>query len=258
MTIQSDNIQNLRDLGGLTTMDGKKVKPGLLFRSGKLDAATASDIEMLSNSLHIGKIVDFRMEDEAKQAPDPTIPGVENVYIKVFQTQSSYETLRNSDPVKVLKNILDEHFLQNFYWEILDSELGQKGYSRFLNILADTAENEAVLWHCSEGKDRAGLAAFLILHILGVSREQIIQDFLYSNTVYAQRIEAFRKSMATMGFKDADAEELVTVVGVSAAYLENTIIKLEEKYGSLDIYIRDRLGVDDGLREILRGKYLCG
>ena len=256
--ISAEGIMNLRDLGGLPAAEGRIVKKRLLYRSGKLDFATDADIRMLTEQLHISRIVDFRMEDEVRRAPDPEISGVKNIYLKVFQNQSAFKNLRTGDAKGRLQNIVDKHLLQNFYWEILRSERGQNGYRDFLRILAEVPEGEGVLLHCFEGKDRAGLGAALILHILGVSQELILEDFLYSNVVYAERIEAFRKNILAMGFTaDEEIEELMTVAGVSGEYLKNTFSKVEDAYGSLDLYIKNKLGVDDEMKRCLQEKYLC-
>ena len=254
--IPAEGIMNLRDLGGLPTIDGRKVKKGLLFRSGKLTDATESDKTMLAGRLHIGTVIDFRMEDETQQSPDPEIPGVENVYIKVFQTESAYEQQKRQNPVELLKGLLEEHFLPEFYWQVLSRETGQQGYGQFLRILADAPEGQAVLWHCSEGKDRAGLATVLILHVLGVSRNLIFEDFAYSNSVFAERIADFRESLKKLGFAGEEIDELLTVASVSEEYLKSAISRLESTYGSLDGYIKNQLKIDEETRELLRNKFL--
>lgn len=73
-------ILNFRDMGGYTTLDGRRVKRGLFFRSAELTGMTEQDVELFQ-SLGIKTIFDYRGVEEVRLKPDPVIPGVNNISI---------------------------------------------------------------------------------------------------------------------------------------------------------------------------------
>ena len=62
----------------------------------------------------------------------------------------------------------------------------------------------AVLWHCTEGKDRCGLLAAMLLSALGVSREDIMEDYLLTNEVNAPKAEMYYQHMLMAGKSEAE------------------------------------------------------
>ncbi len=77
--IDFEKLVNTRDLGGMPAADGRKIRPGLLIRSGMLTGASESDCARLAEML--GLILDFRTDIEHEERPDPEFPGVRNIWI---------------------------------------------------------------------------------------------------------------------------------------------------------------------------------
>lgn len=260
--INIQEIDNARQLGGYIGADGRSVKDGLLIRTGALDKLSAEAAAELAQQYSIQYVLDFRMEFERKQAPDQEIPGAQNVWINVFEVDMS-----SPDMVELMRRIAEaDNQLQRSveyaksgrlprqYTEILLSDEGQQGYAKFFDILLDA--DGAVLWHCTHGKDRTGIAAALLLYVLGVDEDVIMQDFLLTNEVYQEDIARLEAGLKASGYDEAIVKEAPAMAGVKGEYLEAAIDAVKKEYGSMEDYIRNQLGVTDEKRDQLREKYL--
>ena len=260
--INIQEIDNARQLGGYIGADGRSVKDGLLIRTGALDKLSAEAAAELAQQYSIQYVLDFRMDFERKQAPDQEIPGAQNVWINVFEVDMS-----SPDMVELMRRIAEaDNQLQRSveyaksgrlprqYTEILLSDEGQKGYAKFFDILLDA--DGAVLWHCTHGKDRTGIAAALLLYVLGVDEDVIMQDFLLTNEVYQEDIARLEAGLKASGYDEAIVKEAPAMAGVKGEYLEAAIDAVKKEYGSMEDYIRNQLGVTDEKRDQLREKYL--
>ena len=98
------------------------------------------------------------------------------------------------------------------------------------------------LWHCSQGKDRAGLAAAYLLTALGADRATILDDFGKSNEYYAPFVAALSAQVVRTG-GDKDATDFIqAMVGVSVTNFIAALDLIDEKYGSLPLYVENQLG----------------
>lgn len=185
-------IQNKRDLGGIRTADGRMIKPGLLVRSAHLFQAETRDLEGIST------IIDLRTPGERKAVPDQTW-GREYLPLPVFDD--------------VTAGISHESGAQD--WGIPDmaylyGRLMRECTGPFRTILLTIMRHDfstgAVLWHCSEGKDRCGMTTALILEVLGVPRETILADYLKTNLVNMPKAISIRdRLLVTQGKEYADS-----------------------------------------------------
>lgn len=259
-----EGIGNARQLGGYVTSDGRKVKNNLLIRAADISAITAETAQKLADEYNVKYVVDLRMGYERDAAIDAEIPGAENIWISVYD-------LDMSDPViaQMMKNIkaagddsvqkciecAKAGLYSDLYTNILLSEQGQQGYAQFFDIMLNNKDG-AFLWHCTHGKDRTGVAAALILYALGVDEDTIMQDFLLTNEVNKSGIEYMTGELKKRGCDEAIVNDALAMAGVNGEYLRNAFDKVKEKYGSVDDYIRNRLGVSDEEREQLKNMYL--
>ena len=260
--LRIEGLKNARQLGGYIGTDGRKVRDGLLIRTEGLDKLSEEAAAELANQYSIQYVVDFRMGYERDAAADKEVPGAENEWISVYEMD-----MTDPENVALMKRIaeLDGAFqksaeyaktgkLATLYTEILLSEAGQKGYARFFDILLD-AEG-AVLWHCTYGKDRTGVAAALVLYALGVDEDTIMEDFLLTNEVYRESIAKTEAGLKAAGYDDAVVAEAQAMAGVKGEYLKAAFDAVKEEYDSVEDYIRNQLGVSDEALSQLREKYL--
>ena len=174
-------IQNMRDLGGLRTGDGKKIRPGMLIRSAQLAQAGEGDLK------HIAAVIDLRTPGERQEAPDLvygrqylTIPVFDDVQAGISREQGSEE-----------RGLPDMAFL----YGRLVTDCADSFREILLAIMQHDFSAGAVLWHCSEGKDRCGITSALILELLGVDRGAILEDYLKTNLVNLPKAAAMRERM---------------------------------------------------------------
>lgn len=227
---------NFRDLGGYQTIDGKTVKWGLLFRSGQLSNLTDNDLNYLS-SIPLQTIIDFRTAEERNsqvaKLPNsvhknnllPVTPG--NLSREVVQKMINEGDVEKT--VQFLTDINEQLILQN-----------QDQYKEFFAVLQNNSA--PIMYNCTAGKDRTGLATALLLSALGVDMETIIQDYLLTNTYADLSVDTVLKQYNLANIKQAEA--LYTLLTVDQDYLLKALYTIEEHYGSVEVFLTEQLDVD--------------
>jgi protein-tyrosine phosphatase len=266
-SIAFEGIENARDLGSLVMQDGSTVSTGRLIRSGNLYKATDSDIRRLKEEYQLTHVIDFRFEQEAGSAPDRTIDGVSYTHLSTLPKSliAGFSTTR-PDTAKIDMSNLAEVMLkfsfspsaqamaQKLYPAIVNDAKSQRYYGRFLDLVLKA--DGGVLWHCSQGKDRAGWASAFLLAALGASREVIVADFDLSNQSYASKVEALEAQLRGKDGADEAMAFIQAMVGVSRENFEATLDLIDQRYGSLSAYIENQLGFSKEEQQQLRAKYL--
>ena len=265
--IAFEGIENGRDMGGLVMQDGRTVRFDMLVRSGNLATATDTDVAVLTNRFRLSDVFDFRFNAEVAAAPDRVISGVTytqlstmpEAFIAAMSSGSSSQDAIDTRDVGALlmDRVFDpkmQAFAKQLYPAIVTDAQAQTYYGQFLRGVL--AAKGGVLWHCSQGKDRAGWGSAFVLAALGASREVIVDDFDLSNQSYAARVEELT---AMVRDKEGGAEAVAFIqamVGVSRENFEATLDLIDQQYGSLSAYIVNQLGFSEAEQQQLRAKYL--
>ena len=186
-------VKNARELGGYGA-GGSTVRTGALIRSGALDRAAPEAADILRDKYRLQAIVDFRMQVKRAAAPDVEIDGARNIGAPVIEMEDYAAMAGSPDMLKLYKaNAADKRAVfemayeygmlgPQIYLSFLFGERGKRAYREFFRVLLDSDPDKgAVLWHCDDGKDRAGLAAALLLSALGADRATIMEDYLLTN-----------------------------------------------------------------------------
>ena len=255
---------NTRDLGGLRTKDGRTVKSGLLYRSGFLYVGAEEDIEMIS-TLGISKIIDFRAYNEKEEKPDPVIPGVEFIHLPaedeaVLGIERDRKTQQGFTDLLMSRVITEPAFairyMSGMYRRFVSNRFTTGQYRKFLDIVR-TADGP-VLWHCTAGKDRAGFAAILLEEILGIDRDDIIESYMLSNTYLQPDVEYLVREFekAYRGSAPYPKKEVMLFFSARKEFVDALYNEAEKEFGSFENFLASELGVDDGVREEFREKYL--
>ncbi|OUO86555.1 protein tyrosine phosphatase [Gordonibacter sp. An230] len=262
--IALEGLPNTRDLGGIPASDGRIVAPGRLIRSGSLDRATERDLRTLLDDCRVRTVIDLRTEEERRERPDPegAMTGVRFVSDPVLNTATlgitreggflgAFRALRalKKDPAGVMEGV---------YERLVLDEGSQRGYARFFDdVLAAGSKEGAVLWHCTVGKDRAGLATALLLHALGVSRDAVMADYLATNHYVASHAQGVADALAAHGLSRGLDESIRVLNSADPRFLEAAFAAAERVFGDLDAYLRDALRMTDDRRASLRDCYLA-
>lgn len=259
--VELENMPNARDLGYLKTSSGKAILPHKLIRSGALADASDSDLSTLINDYDVHTVIDLRTDDEKEKSPDPQDKMPETTFIDApilgFSTTGITREKSLKDSVKLLASLKKDpkKLLIDLYPNMLLDEQGMEGYSLFFKTLLENHEG-AVLWHCSAGKDRAGLASMLLLYALGVSWDDIVQDYLLTNKYLAEREDDLKKLVPKKFLSESVIESLKVLNSADEDFLNSGVAAVEERYGSIDSYLKDVLGVSDEDKAALQAKYL--
>lgn len=249
-------VRNFRDLGGLPAADGRRVRPGVLFRSGHLAHATESDTRFLG-SLGLHTVFDFRnAADIELDGVDVELTGVRLVNIPLNDPADGAEfwrMVRARDLTRLrsmLSGTLGVDRMTATYREIVTTRTAEQG--RVLRTLAEDAV--PALMHCAAGKDRAGLSIAVTLLALGASRETIEADYLKSNAPH-RRHRMHRAEGA--GAEELEVAELLSpMFEARAEYLAVAFATIEEIWGTPERYLTKGLGFDAADRERLRDRLL--
>ena len=241
--IAFEKLPNTRDLGGMVGADGRRIKPGLLLRSGALGFASDADLIRLRDEFNLQLVVDLRNDDELIELPDPMdefFPTARFVHADILQGSAEGISQEAEARVRRAQERAREAndpvvFMEMLYPHLLLDEAGIMGYQGFISALL-ACEEGAALWHCHVGRDRCGMASALVQAALGVSRADMENDYLATN-LYAPT-------------------ELTVDGPASLRSFGAVMAEVERSYGSLLGYIVDELEFPMADIEELRERYL--
>ena len=251
---------NARQLGGYC-IGGKKIKKDLLLRSAKLSGLSKEDSMLLCDKYKVQCIYDFRGQDEIASEAD-VIPG-DARYMSLSlsftgdeEDNQFYANYKNQEEmIGLLLQYADHPAIQtmctNMYEIILFEESSQAVYRKFFeDLLTLEPQNGAVLWHCTQGKDRAGCASAMLLAALGADRNLIMADFILSKDYYEPMISKIKTET------DAQRTVINTLISANPTIFEATLDKIDAKYGSFRNYLAECIGVTPEMMNVLRDRYL--
>ncbi|EST34193.1 tyrosine-protein phosphatase [Streptomyces roseochromogenus] len=251
-------VLNFRDAGGYPTAFGPRMRTGVLYRSGALQNATDAGVQTLSD-LHVTKVVDFRTDAERTAAPDRLPAGASAALYPVSSTdrlQSFGQLLSmTADEQQALLGDggAEEMMLQTAR-EFVTVPGKREQFGKALRDIADARGDDAVLVHCTGGRDRTGWLIAIVQTLLGVSRDDVFADYLRSNTELASWKQGVLQQLAAGGMQDPGLVE--PLLDVDASYLQASFDQAQQSYGSFDAFVRDGLGIDDGTLARLRARLL--
>ena len=221
---------NMRDLGGFTGKDGKRVLYNKLFRSGELSGLTTEDLAIV-NGFSIKNIIDLRTAGEREEHPDQLIDGSVRHEISLIEGDNGANVGMEDVMGMILSRQMTAEEMMIPAYSVDDVKIA--GWKTIFNLLES---GQTALWHCTAGKDRAGMTTALVLSSLGVDRETIIEDFMMSNTylnAYNQQTVNYINSQYGPGM----GEQLLPLLGVEEAYITVFFNNIETQYGSVDNFL---------------------
>lgn len=220
---------NFRDMGGIKTSDGHHVKWGKVFRSDDLHKLTNADLRYLA-SIPLITIVDFRSEEEIQQ-------GADKLPVSVTNHELLSITPGNLRDAAVKLEEIDEHQADSLMMDVnkllVTNPACIEQYKKYFALLQNE-KDVPLMFHCSAGKDRTGMAAALFLFSLGVDEETILNDYLLSNTYledkYAENIKV--------------NPALKSLFEVKPSFLKAGLMQIKNDHGTIENYLQKILNVD--------------
>ena len=259
MHLNLTGAPNARDLGGILSADGRHVRPGMLIRSGALSRLTEEDINKL-RQIGLKTVVDFRAERERGDRPDAVIEGVRYVNCPILEQMTGITREQNDGEIAALiampylhGNAADR--MAGMYLPLVESDYSTTHYAQFLRCVLEH-EDGALLFHCTQGKDRAGIGAMLVLSALGVPRKAILEDYLLTNGYLAAEVDRVVEESRRYS-EDPDLEFAIRAFeAASERYMQNAWASIDRNYGSVEAFLDQRLGFGAHEAAVLREKYL--
>jgi protein-tyrosine phosphatase len=243
-----DALDNFRDFGGYATAAGNRLLRGRLFRSGHQASATDADLAQLA-TLDIGGVVDLRHPSERRRQPSRRPVGFSGTVVEIHHDDGGEAPHMAFLKSTELTPDSGRRFMIGSYGRMPFQPGHLDAFSRYFRLLAET--DRPVLIHCAAGKDRTGLLAALTHHLLGVHRDDLVEDYLLTNTAVdlEGRAPAIARQLEARTGRPAAHDAVVAFLGVEPAYLDTAIAAIEAQHGSLDAYFTEALSVDSALRD---------
>jgi protein-tyrosine phosphatase len=253
-----ESLPNLRDLGGYKTSDGATVAGKLVYRSSQLTDISEGDMKKLDN-LNLKTDLDLRTAQERDPNPDQLPPGVNDIWMNVLAdaNQAGLAQLNSlmKDP-KAANAALGggkaEATFEASYRQFITLSSANKSYRQLFLTLGDQKQLPA-LFHCTGGKDRTGWAAAAFLTLLGVPKETVMEDYLRTNDYVLPTVQK-----ANAAFVEAGGDPSIpsAIQGAKKEYLEAAFDEMSTKYGTIEQYFSEGLGIDASQQKALRDLYL--
>ncbi len=254
-------VLNSRDLGGLPAYKGRTIKKRKLLRSGDLHDATSQDVSQLINMHDMECIIDFRSNAEVEAEPDPMplLHGVEYKHLPVLPANSIVALAKGrvTGDARLAKEFAGHPYevITGLYTKAILGEIGMKAYAEFLHTLLHNTKG-AVLWHCTQGKDRTGIAAILVEYCLGVSIEDIRRDYLATNLYVKGWMERVSKLLKGKPFAKGIDADLDAYAYANPCYFDAAFKVINATFGSIDNYLTNILDFGPDKQAALREIYL--
>ena len=233
---------NLRTLAGIKTMDGRAISSEKLYRSDSIALLSTEDLQCLE-SLQIRVVTDFRSQLEQKNSPHGWVHDRVEVIHRPIPVMGDNG---RAELVKVLQEVQSANEVASWLSDLYRSMVVDFSdvYADWLHSLLE-ADSYPQLYHCTAGKDRTGVATALLLKLLGVADDQIMDDFMLSNVLSAEYIEA--RITGEMAFswmtEEVDSKHLRPLLSVQKEFLDATFQHINDTFGSFPQYADQCLGM---------------
>lgn len=234
------SVPNARELGGYKNTDGLRIKRGRLIRSGQLTNVTKQDATRLVTEYKLGMVIDLRSKREAEELPDPMLFAVKYYNFPVTDDRENdlpaYTCISDAET----------------YYSMLYRQTAISAYRQFFDCLLSAADDKAVLFHSAYGKDRAGIAAALLLTLLDIPEETVTEDHLLTNKANAHTVRLGDESVTVPAYSDG----VQLPENVYAHSLEYALARVVVEYGSVREYIKEIARLSENDIKELKRKFL--
>jgi protein-tyrosine phosphatase len=248
--VKLEGAFNFRDLGGYQAIDGRRTKWGRIYRSDSLTRLTAGDRDVLKQ-IGIRLVCDLRAPAEVKKRPDrlPEDGAIEYLNFPIvsgnFDTVTAHEKIKKGDIDWLTEDYMIKGYINNIEayattWAAVFEHLGAPA-------------SYPLVFHCTGGKDRAGVCAALILLSLGVSEETVIYDHGLSNKFLADILPKLYSYFGSFGI---EKEKLLPYLTAPRAAIIALLDHIRVTYGFAVDYLKNKAGVSQRTLDQLKQKLL--
>ena len=238
-------IDNFRDLGGITLANGRVIRDHMIFRSGQLSELSDADKSAL-DKLGIDYVFDLRSLDEVDYKPDYVPQGATYLNIPAVKTRGKLvvdpDSVVKMIPVWLPSAVSRGAFRARFKHLYRKFPFDNPAYKRIFEVMD---EGKKFLFHCTAGKDRTGVASMLILLALGADLDTAKQDYMLSNYYRQESNARFVSQFADYKHYDKYRKILPMTGNVEMKYFNAAYNKIIRKYGTVKEFLLQQYGIDD-------------
>ncbi|BFM17778.1 tyrosine-protein phosphatase [Maricurvus nonylphenolicus] len=245
---------NFRDLGGYQSTNGQRVAWRKLLRCGHMANLTAADRQQLAE-LGLAYVHDFRREPEQEQFANQLPPLTQ--YGDYQMTLGSMGQLTEMAAAGELTANGARRLMDNLYRQAVKNV--QPSLSQFMqNVVA--GDGAVLAFHCMAGKDRTGLAAAALLMALDVGEQDIIEDYLLTQTHGATDliISYVHDMMQAKDISGISDDVIRPYCTVEESYIANFLDELKLEYKTHRDYLLRGLLLQESDLSRLQSLYLEG
>jgi protein-tyrosine phosphatase len=213
-------------------------------------------------SVGVTTVIDLRIPDECSDHPDTKLKGTKYIWQPLLTTPSesvysegTMRRLMKTESYRLKWEFEDaDSYMLETYRSILFQKEPQESLKNFLNVAI--TQDGCLLWHCTSGKDRSGICAMLLEGLLGVSDEDIVNDYMASRKCLRARYTLNKVGLAIVPVSLRFKRILFCFMRTKISYIQTVLRELKVRYGGIIDYCKKELGITDGDIAILRQKYL--
>ncbi|WP_392561205.1 tyrosine-protein phosphatase [Orbus sturtevantii] len=244
---------NFRDLGGIKTQDGRKIKPNRLFRSGDFNQITLDEQNFIAKELDLNIVLDYRDHIETQTRPDKLWHQVQ--YFNIPANPMSDDVTANLTKELASTNSLKKEFPNDFMIKLYQLlPFNNAAYQTLIKLLLNS-DGKSIVQHCAIGKDRTGVGVALTLFALGVDEQTIMADYLLSD----QLLTSFREKQLSHYQTYLTAQEIENRKQFFAAkptYLQSAIDAIKNEYKTINNWLEHEYQLNESKRQTIQNYYL--
>ena len=249
------DIRNFRSLSSAGKVNGMSLVDHRFYRCASLYHASKESLEVLYRDYRVRLIIDVRTKEEVESKPDPEIKGVKHLHIPVMAESNNGVNRHGEQRPSYVERVADYQELEETYKKLGSDPYSLKQFGKVIKACLDLKEG-AVLWHCSAGKDRTGMVAYLLLTLFGYPKKLIFNDYLLTNG----EAKRFAWKMGYKAYRTTHNRKLAHKVWrmsvANKRYLEAFDKAIMDSCGSLNGFFKDYCGLSKEDIESYRSQYL--
>lgn len=252
--IKLNSANNIRDLGGTITKDGRKIKKGMLIRGRTLYKLSQKDKNKLITDYNLKTIIDLRCNKEIQEKPADIIQNTN--YVKHSVSEEGILGISHEEKIHSFTSLYMMPQMEKLYVDLVSGECKKNIINTLKTILYFENDDYSVYYHCSAGKDRTGILTALLLSFFNVDRDLIIKDYLYTNRY--MHFKAFGAFIGlTLYKRDIKlAKKIRLSLLARKEFLIAALDKLEQEYGSITDFFLKELNITPEEKIMLENKFL--
>lgn len=248
---------NFRELGGYCTLNNELIKWHKLLRTSNLAILNPQECSEIYD-YGVRTIIDLRSPSEINLHPDRLPLNIKYFQIPVFKSDQTESNIEINNTKRLFSQDTKAGFkrMMRIYRQMVINPGPQQAYQQFFEVLTQRCTYGGILFHCSAGKDRTGLAAIFLLNALDVPERIIKRDYLLTNKFSQKRIQERLDYAQKLHINKVYLNSIYDLSTVNEYYYDQAISLINYEYGGMHNYIHDVLSVDKLCLATLKSNFL--